>query len=173
MTVHQPLPTSESRTLPQYGFDTDINFQSLLPGNPFLFRIYTPRERSPFFDDTDPYFLAPKFNEQYVRSPVEVKDHQRLIDGWVLNYSDVAKHMDWTTRMASPFISTSFSFAWCIWDALRRFHQGVKKDVQVAVIDARAIADRAMTAVELLEMSSPNEYVFCIASPSINLTGLS
>lgn len=75
--------------------------------------------------------------------------------------------------MASPFISTSFSFAWCIWDALRRFHQGVKKDVQVAVIDARAIADRAMTAVELLEMSSPNEYVFCIASPSINLTGLS
>jgi hypothetical protein len=157
MTTHSPLPTHESRSLPQYGFGPDNKYQSLLPDNPFLFRIYTPKERSPFFDDTDPYFLAPKFNAQFVRSPVEVRDHQRLVDERKASYSDVAKHMDWTTRTASPFISTSFSFAWCIWDASRRFHQGVKTDVQVAVIDARALADRAMTAVELLEASSPSE----------------
>ncbi|EKM78350.1 hypothetical protein AGABI1DRAFT_92673 [Agaricus bisporus var. burnettii JB137-S8] len=157
MTTYPPLPTNESRSLPQYGFGPDNNFQSLLLENPFLFRIYTPKERSPFFDDTDPYFLAPKFNAQCVRSPVELEDHQRLIDEWKVSHSDVAKHMDWTTRAASPFISTSFSFAWCIWDASRRFHQGVKTDVQVAVIDARALLDRARTAVELLEASSSSE----------------
>lgn len=151
--------SSYSGVLPQHGFASDTNFQSLLLENPFLFRIYTPKERSPFFDDTDPYFLAPKFNERYTRSPVEIRNHQQFIDEWNGNYADVAKHMDWTTRVASPFISTSLSFAWCIWDALRRFHRGVKKDVQVAIIDGRTIADRAATAVELLELSSPNEYV--------------
>ncbi|KAF9453342.1 hypothetical protein P691DRAFT_62035 [Macrolepiota fuliginosa MF-IS2] len=156
MSTHPPMPTSEG-ALPQSGFGAESNFESLLKDNPFLFRIYTPKERSPFFDDTDPYFLAPKFNERCVRSPVEIRDHTQLIDEWEVTYSDVAKHMDWTTRMASPFISTSFSFAWCIWDALRRFHQGVKKDVQVAIIDGRAVADRAMTAVELLNKSLPNQ----------------
>lgn len=156
MTVPSRTYSSDNNVLPQHGFSADIDFRSLLKANPFLFRVYTPRERSPFFDDTDPYFLAPKFNEEYVRSPVEFKE-QQLADGWEVTYSDVAKHMDWTTRPASPFVSTSFSFAWCIWDALRRFHQGVKKDVQVAIIDGRALADRAKAAVELLELSSDSE----------------
>ena len=156
MSALSRTSANDSSVLLQHGFNADIDFRSLLEANPFLFRIYAPRERSPFFDATDPYFLAPKFNEEYVRSPVEFKE-QHLIDGWKVTYSDVAKHMDWTTRPASPFISTSFSFAWCIWDALRRFHQGVKKDVQVAIIDGRAIAERAKTAVELLELSSSSE----------------
>ncbi|KAF5350598.1 hypothetical protein D9756_008671 [Leucocoprinus leucothites] len=157
MTIDSPVAAPESGILPQHGFHSDTDLQSLLSENPFLFRVYTPKERSPFFDDTDPYFLAPKFNEKYARSPVEIRNHQQFIDEWNVSYTDVAKHMDWTTRIASPFISTSLSFAWCIWDALRRFHQGVKKDVQVAIIDGRAIADRASTAVELLELSSPSQ----------------
>ncbi|KAJ3567929.1 hypothetical protein NP233_g6043 [Leucocoprinus birnbaumii] len=157
MTLNSSAFASESGILPQHGYRSDTRLQSLLSENPYLFRIYTPKERSPFFDDTDPYFLAPKFNERYARSPVEIRDHQQFIDEWNVSFADVVKHMDWTTRITSPFISTSLSFAWCIWDALRRFHQGVKKDVQVAIIDGRAIADRAATAVELLELSSPNQ----------------
>ncbi|KXN88420.1 hypothetical protein AN958_07326 [Leucoagaricus sp. SymC.cos] len=158
MTIHSAGSSIPNRGyLPQHGFNADTNFRSLVLHNPFLFRVYTPKERSPFFDDTDPYFLAPKFNDRYARSPVEIRNHQQFIDEWNLNYADVAKHMEWTTRIRSPFISTSLSFAWCIWDALRRFHQGVKKDVQVAIIDGRTIADRAATAVELLELSSPHE----------------
>lgn len=155
MTVQSSAYASESEILPQHGFRLNTKLQSLLPQNPYLFRVHTPRGRFPLLDNTDPYFLAPKYNDEYARSPVEIRDYQRLIKEYNVVYTDVAKHMDWTTRVTSPFISTSLSFAWCIWDAVRRFHQGVKKDIQVAIIDGRAIAGQAATAIELLELSSP------------------
>ena len=72
-------------------------------------------------------------------------------------YEDVIQHLDWTQRGQSPYVSTSFSFAWAIWEAIRRYHVNVKHDVEIAVIDARAVADHATTAVELLMKASPKQ----------------
>lgn len=153
-----PSPNSEPYLfpLPQYGFGADIDFKTLLPNNPFLYRVYTPKERSPFFDESDPFFVAPKFDEVYARTPVEVTS-ATIIDPLDSSYSDVATHMEWTTRSQSIFLSTSFSFAWSIWEAVRRYHHGMKKDVEIAVIDASAVMGRAATAVELLKNGSDEE----------------
>ncbi|KAG6826992.1 hypothetical protein H0H87_005800, partial [Tephrocybe sp. NHM501043] len=153
-------------SLPQYGFGPDVEFDKLVENNHFLFRVYTPKAPSPFADDSEPIFIAPKFNERYVRSPAEFartpvgfsNDHRphhnhddargRKHTG---TYEDVAAHMEWSTKSASPYISTSFSVVWAVWEALRRYHLGVKKDVEIAIIDAAAVSARAATAVQLLQ----------------------
>ena len=155
MTTTLPHLDEDHSILPQYGFGTCTDFGLLVNSNHFLFRVYTPREGSPFSDDTDPFFIAPKFNERYNRSPLELSHNDTT--EYRGTYDDVAKHMDWTSRSSSSFISTSFSFSWSIWEALRRFHLGVKKDIQIAVIDASAVSGRAATAVELLRKSDPSE----------------
>ncbi|KAG6853019.1 hypothetical protein C0991_007460, partial [Blastosporella zonata] len=143
-------------SLPQYGFSADIEFDKLVETNHFLFRVYTPKAPSPFADDSEPIFIAPKFNERYARSPEEIPLGYDDHDGHhhVGTYEDVATHMDWSTKSASPYVSTSFSFIWSIWEALRRYHLGVKKDVQIAFIDASAVSKRAATAVQLLQSGS-------------------
>lgn len=151
-----------SRYLPQYGFGPILDFADLVGSNQFLFRVYTPKERSPFFDDTEPFFIAPKFDERYRNvTPGGWKDWE--LDGktTVANatYEDVAAHMSWTTRSSSPYISTSFSPMWSIWEAVRRYHHGVKQDVEIAIIDAHAISDRAVTAASLLSKATSREYV--------------
>jgi hypothetical protein len=152
---------ADINSLPQCGFGTDIDFDSLIKSNRFLFRVYTPKERSPFGDDTDPFFVAPRFDELVARSPVDppnVKFSEPMVD----SYAEVARHMEWTTRTSSSYISTSFSFTWAIWEAVRRYHIGVKKDVEIAIIDSTALGGRAATAIQLLKKSSPEEYVcFC------------
>jgi hypothetical protein len=155
-----PSPNSEPYLfpLPQYGFGSSVDFKTLLPDNPFLYRVYTPKERSPFFDETDPYFVAPQFDELYARTPVEVTSAP-ITDPLEATYADVVTHMEWTSRSKSIFLSTSFSFAWSIWEAVRRYHHGMKKDVEIAVIDASALLGRAATAVEMLRKSSSEEYV--------------
>ncbi|KAG5643530.1 hypothetical protein DXG03_000722 [Asterophora parasitica] len=154
LTNHEAATIS----LPQYGFGTDVDFDGLVTDNHFLFRVYTPKAPSPFVDDSEPSFVAPKYDERFTRSPDEIKAphigrHRRHIG----TYDDVTRHMDWTTKSSSPYISTSFSFIWSIWEALRRYHLGVKKDVEIAVIDASALSDRAVTAVELLRSGLPSE----------------
>ncbi|KAF8902555.1 hypothetical protein CPB84DRAFT_1846207 [Gymnopilus junonius] len=144
---------SEIGSLPQCGFGADINFDTLIKDNRFLFRVYTPKERSPFEDDTEPFFVASRFDEQVARSPIDLPK-VRFSEAAIGSYAEVARHMDWTTRSSSSYISTSFSFSWSIWEALRRYHQGVKKDVEIAVIDATALGGRAATAVQLLQKSS-------------------
>ncbi|KAJ2922918.1 hypothetical protein H1R20_g14184, partial [Candolleomyces eurysporus] len=124
--------------LPQYGFGSAIDFKTLLPDNPFLYRVYTPKERSPFFDESDPYFVAPQFDELYARTPVEVTSAP-ITNPLDATYADVVTHMEWTSRSKSIFLSTSFSFAWSIWEAVRRYHHGMKRDVEIAVIDASAL----------------------------------
>lgn len=164
-----PPDTSDSDThissLPQCGFGTVYEFNSLIKSNQFLFRVYTPKERSPFADDTEPFFVAPRFDELVVRSPADLP----VITPWEGTYADVARHMEWTTRSSSPYVSTSFSFAWAIWEAVRRYHTGVKKDVEIAIIDATALDGRAATAIQLLKQSSPEECVYsdfiCSTSP--------
>ena len=143
--------------LPQYGFGPTLDFADLVGCNQFLFRVYTPKERSPFFDDTEPFFIAPKFDERYRNvTPGGLKDWELDGRAAVANatYQDVARHMTWTTRSSSPYISTSFSPIWSIWEAVRRYHHGVKQDVEIAIIDAHAVADRAITAVSLLSKAS-------------------
>lgn len=151
-------PTSSGGPLPQYGYGSDHTFDRLIQDNPFLFRVYTPKQRSPFFDATEPYFVGQKYNEQYreaaerLRQPFTGKSVASTS-----SYADVAQHMDWTQRHMSPYISTTFSFAWAIWEATRRYRVGLKHDIEIAIIDARQLAGRAATALELLRKGTPNE----------------
>jgi hypothetical protein len=126
--------TPEERSpLPQYGFGPDLSFDSLVGENPFLFRVHTPKERSPFFDNTEPYFVGQRFNERHVISPQKLSDasssSQRPISS---TYADAKRHMNFKTRSTSPYISTSFSFVWAIWEAVRRYRVNVKHDVEIA-----------------------------------------
>jgi hypothetical protein len=148
----------ESCALPQYGFGADFNFDNLVKHNPFLFRVYTPKQRSPFFDNTDPFFIGPKFDEQFTLLSQELPKSIPLDPiSLTSTYDDVARHMDWTTRLSSPYISTSFSFIWSVWEALRRYRKNVKHDIEIAVIDATAVSDKAVTALQLLRKSTPKE----------------
>lgn len=137
-------------SLPQYGFGSEYSFENLLQDNPFLFRVYTPKSRSPFFDNTEPFFAGHMPDDATPRSTVDQIAASST-------YADVARHMDWTTKASSPYISTSFSFVWAIWEAVRRYRSGVKHDIEIAVIDARAVSGRAVTALELLRKGTPQE----------------
>ena len=147
-----PTPPSDA-SLPQYGFGAEVAFNALIDTNPFLFRVYTPkRSTSPSSstsDDPDaPYFLAQRFENDPLAPPSKPSP---------ATYADVANHMDWTTKSTSPFVSSSFSFAWALWEAVRRYHGDMKHDVEIAVIDARLVADKAVTAIELLRKSKTKE----------------
>ncbi|TRM67078.1 hypothetical protein BD626DRAFT_546066 [Schizophyllum amplum] len=74
-----------------------------------------------------------------------------------MGYEDVARHLTWTTRTESPLISANFSFSWSVWDALRRYHASMKKDIQIAVIDAHQVAHKAATAMELMQKDAPSK----------------
>jgi hypothetical protein len=147
-------PTSPSdSSLPQYGFGAEVAFDALIDTNPFLFRVHTPKQSAPtptsISDDSDaPYFLAKRFQNDPLAPSSKPSP---------ATYSDVAHHMDWTTKLTSPFISSSFSFAWALWEAVRRYHGNMKHDVEIAVIDARLVADRAVTAIEVLRKSKTKE----------------
>ncbi|KAF7303958.1 hypothetical protein MIND_00626500 [Mycena indigotica] len=136
--------------LPQFGFQSDsVEFRRLVERNPFIFRVHSPKTDISPLEDA---FIAPKFDARYS----DIKEEQ-LRDPPAATYVEVAKHLEWTTRHASEYISTSFSFMWAIWEALRRYHFGVKHDVEIAIIDATAsvISQRAITAVEVLRSVSP------------------
>ena len=143
-------------TLPQYGFGSEFTFSSLVEQNPFIFRVYTPKTRSPFYDGTEPFFVGQKFNEASHPDPQPLPDAQEPMAS-TATYLDVETHMDWTTRSASPFVSTSFSLVWSIWEALRRYHTNMKHDIEVAVIDAKAVSGHAFTALELLRQGKQKE----------------
>lgn len=150
----------DSLYLPQYGFSETLDFARLVGHNQFLFRVYTPKECSPFFDDSEPFFIAPRFDERCRNpSPGGLKNWE--VDGPAAitnaTYHDVVRHMDWTTRSLSPYISTSFSAIWSIWEAVRRYHHGVKQDVHIAIIDASAVSHRALTAAYLLSKAPAHE----------------
>lgn len=151
--------SKQSNALPQYGFSTDVAFASLVDGNPFLFRVYTPKSHPPHFDNTDPLFIGTKYNDELSSATFQSAVPSPPPSSKVreATYADVVRHMDWTTRSSSPYISASFSFAWAIWEAVRRYHLNVKHDVEVAIIDARAVSDRAVTALEVLMKGSSQE----------------
>ncbi|KAI0634193.1 hypothetical protein C8Q77DRAFT_1055846 [Trametes polyzona] len=147
----------EQHALPQYGFGAEVSFEKLVDSNPFLFRVHTPKEPSPFYDNTEPYFVGPVFTDNVSGAAFQGSTLSPFRAPSVYTYADVSRHMDWTTRATSPFVSTSFSFAWAIWEATRRYHHGMKHSVEIAVIDAKALVGRAVTAVELLREGAPKE----------------
>ena len=152
------MPSKELNALPQYGFGPEVTFDGLVAGNPFVFRVHTPRARPPPYDSSEPYFVGPKYNDEFFTAALHSQSASSTAgQSAACTYSDVVQHLDWSSRSSSPYISTSFSFAWAIWEAIRRYHVGVKHDVEIAVIDAHAIADRAITAVELLMKAAPKE----------------
>jgi len=160
-TSHTPEVSVQDRNaLPQYGFGPDVEFEKLVESNPFLFRVHTPKEPSPFYERNEPYFVGPRFGEDFASSSFHSKGSadSPYRGPPMSTYADVAQHLDWTTRSSSPYVSTSFSFAWAIWEATRRYHHSMKHDIEIAVIDARAVSGRAVTAVELL--------VICYQPPS-------
>ena len=156
-----PVETSEldRDALPQYGFGSDVGFEQLIDSNPFLFRLHTPKETSPFYDNTEPFFVGQAFNDGVNDAAFCASNVSPYRPPSTYKYADVAKHMEWTTRASSPFVSASFSFAWAIWEATRRYHHGMKHSIQIAVIDAKALSGKAVTAVELLRQGPSQEYV--------------
>jgi hypothetical protein len=160
-------------SLPQYGFGPDMTFEKLVESNPFLFRVYSRHSKSPELEREDPFFLGAKFDlDDEPVDPTEVdlrgwdgaSDASTASSAANATYADAIRHLDWTKRSESPYISTSFSFAWAVWEASRRYQDGLKHDVQIAVIDARAVMGRAITALELLRQGNPAEYVRSIHS---------
>lgn len=172
MTVVSPsLPNSDSRQgppqspiasnyLPQYGFSSEHSFDRLIQDNPFLFRVYTPKAHSQSVTTVEPYFVGQKYNEHFTFAAEKLKS-PAVGPGETIasssSYLDAALHMDWTQRHKSPFISTTFSFIWAIWEATRRYRVGLKHDIEIAVIDSRMLAGRAATTLELLRKGTPKE----------------
>jgi hypothetical protein len=155
-------------SLPQHGFGSDTSFASLLDTNPFLFRVYTPKSRAHDAGTSDPFFLGAKFDDEdeasFSDAEMTMSDTASDFSGSISNisettYADVIRHLDWRRRSSSPYVSTTFSFAWAIWEASRRYQDGVKHDVHIAIIDARALAGRAITSAELLRKGTTAEYV--------------
>ncbi|KAK7013968.1 hypothetical protein R3P38DRAFT_3322465 [Favolaschia claudopus] len=139
--IQSPRPPAGS--LPQYGFGEEVEFEKLVSNNAFLFRVHSPKSPS----HSESLFPALRFDGRYSNLSSGSKDS----NAHPAAYADVVRYMDWTTRHSSPFISASFSFMWAVWEAARRYHFGVKHDVEIAVIDATALpAHLTVTALEVL-----------------------
>jgi hypothetical protein len=170
-----PISGPADMALPQYGFGADVCFDNLVGTNQFLFRVYTPRRPTSEGSDTSdkPSFTAQRFQDD---PPSSKRMKRKPSPG---TYADVAQHMDWTTKSSSPYVSTSFSFAWAIWEAVRRYRVDMKHDVEIAVIDASAVADQAVTALDLLRTGNTKErhashwkwYRFALESQSVLVYG--
>lgn len=132
-------------SLPQYGFGAELGFDNLVGTNPFLFRVYTPKSS----DSEKPSFTAQGFQDESKR--IKRKPASEA------TYADVVNHMEWTSKSTSPYVSTSFSFAFAIHEAVRRYRVDMKHDVEIALIDANAVADHAVTALDLLRRGSFKE----------------
>ena len=165
---HAEASAQDSNALPQYGFGSNIGFEQLIDSNPFLFRVHTPKEPSPFYDNTEPYFVGQLFHDNVGASAFRAPSLSPYRAPSSYTYADVSKHMDWETRASSPYVSTSFSFAWAVWEATRRYHHGMKHGVEIAIIDAKALSGKAVTAVELLCQGAPTEYVYAFVSDVVS-----
>jgi hypothetical protein len=156
LKLSNEIPHEEYRFLPQVGFGQDITFDTIVTYNKFLFRVYTPKH-TVSTDQDSAFFVGNKFDQKYAPS-TPVSSDMYLPFGPSLSetatYEDCINHLNWETRATSPFISTSFSFAWAVWDAVRRYNSGVKHDVEIAVIDASAVAGKSVTALQLLRKAS-------------------
>ncbi|KAJ3874205.1 hypothetical protein F5051DRAFT_100539 [Lentinula edodes] len=145
----------ESRFLPQFGFDSDVTFESISRYHRYLFRIYTPKSL-PAVEDDSIFFVGARFNNTFApQTPVMSEMYSSscapLIE--TATYEDCVQHLNWETRSSSPFISATFNFAWALWDAVRRFRAGMKHDVEIAIIDAAALSGKAVTTMQLLRRS--------------------
>ncbi|KAJ4490299.1 hypothetical protein J3R30DRAFT_3276971, partial [Lentinula aciculospora] len=150
----------ESRFLPQLGFGSDVTFETVSRYHRYLFRIYTPKSL-PAVEDDSIFFVGARFNNIFApRTPIISEMYPSsscasLVE--TATYEDCVQHLSWETRSRSPYISATFSFSWAIWDAVRRFNNGVKHDVEIAVIDAAALSGKAATTLQLLRRSPSSD----------------
>jgi hypothetical protein len=100
------------------------------------------------------FFIATKFDRKFNLFPHELSGSALMEEA---TYADVVEYMDWTTRSSSPYISASFSFAWVLWEAMRRYHRGIKHDIEIAVIDGLAVRSRTVLVADLLRKGSKEE----------------
>lgn len=145
--------------LPQLGFGSDVTFETIVGYHryTYLFRVYTPK-LLPAVQDESIFFVGSQFDNRFApQTPITSEMHNYPSSGDPLvetaTYEDCIQHLSWETRSRSPFISTTFSFAWAFWDALRRFETGVKHDVEIAVMDAASLSGKAVTTLQLLRKS--------------------
>ncbi|THV02193.1 hypothetical protein K435DRAFT_653900, partial [Dendrothele bispora CBS 962.96] len=152
LKLRSEIPREEYRFLPQVGFGQDVTFDTIVTFSRFLFRVYTPKP-SQIREDDSAFFVGSKFDKTYapytpISSDMYLPFGESLSE--TATYEDCINHLNWETRSNSPFISTSFNFAWAIWDAVRRYNHGIKHDVEIAVIDATAFTGKAVTVLQLL-----------------------
>lgn len=158
-------------SLPQIGFGVDYTYHTLAEHNSFLFRVHSPKGKSRAYEPTGQYpfsFVAEKFNGESFIDPKRTH-----------SYQDVATHLDLMTRSSSPYISTSFSFAWALWEALRRHRINPSADIEIAIIDARQVLDRAVTVTDILRSCPQQErheeywdwYQFSLESQDVFIYG--
>lgn len=145
----------EHHFLPQLGFGSDVRFETIAGYHRYLFRVYTPK-LLPAIQDESVFFVGSRFDYKFApRTPI-ISEMYNSSCGPLAEtgtYEDCIQHLNWETRSRSCFISTTFSFAWAIWDAVRRFETGVKHDVEIAVMDAAALSGKAVTTLQLLRKS--------------------
>lgn len=89
----------------------------------------------------DASFTAPAFSR---RSPITSELRHPT-------YDDAVVHLDRRSAYLSPCVSASFSLVWAVWEALRRYHFNAEEKVEIAVIDACALVDRAATVEDILQ----------------------
>ncbi|KAJ3746493.1 hypothetical protein DFH05DRAFT_954340 [Lentinula detonsa] len=146
----------ENHFLPQSGFGSDVTFDTISRYHRYLFRVYTPSSL-PAVEDQTIFFVGARFNNTFApQTPIISEMYSSsscasLVE--TATYEDCVQHLSWETRSRSPFISATFSFAWALWDAVRRFNTGIKHDVEIAVIDATALSGKAVTTLQMLRRS--------------------
>ena len=128
------------------GFSRSLSRSTSMTRVPLYGAVFQPMHRrahSAEFINTRP----PPRPQTPIRSQTDVGSDGASAD---MTYEDLVRHLDWTTRSSSPYVTTSFSFFWCLWEAVRRYKLAVKHDVEIAVIDARKVTGRAKTALQVL-----------------------
>ncbi|KAH8829224.1 hypothetical protein DL96DRAFT_1679663 [Flagelloscypha sp. PMI_526] len=143
---------NDQQYLPQRGFGQIHDFAALAKAHKVLFRVYTPRSsHQAAVSDDDLFFVAGPSESDPSRPSTSTSASPQAP-----SYADVLRHLDWITRgNDSSCVSASFSFSWSLWEAYKRYHLGVKRDVHIAVIDAEQVS--ACTPTEVLSQCPPEQ----------------
>jgi len=143
------LDEYDRRTLRRFGFGENQTFASLVEDNRYLYRVYDAQTEMLLVPGRG--FVA----DRYRNYPIELDvERQCLLHSPNLGI-DAVQHVDNEKgkKPKTPFISTTFSLTWAIFEANRRATNTPPKErVMIAVIDGQRLLQYAKTALELLKM---------------------
>jgi hypothetical protein len=139
----------QNATLPIFGFQRGQTFASLVRDNHFLFRVH---------DDSKPYshpvrgigFKSSNSSNLHQQSQLE-----RKRDCFIPAPDDAYKHIMNIDAANSPYISTTFSMAWALCEAVRRVNVERRRHVEISVIRARELEKYASLGRDLLPVGFP------------------